>query len=284
MSILTKILAVLLSVFSLVLVGMVVSFVGNADNFKKLYEDQKSLNSSIQGDAIVKDEQYNTQVKKFSEMEAKRLQQIQTLEADNNRLASELQKAERLALQYQGQADSWKGVMTGFEQSVRNLQATLSETQDQLDRARKQGIKDQKELNEITAALHEKIVLLGAAEAERRRVLEKYKELEEQKATSVVREVIPVTPLNRTVKPASTSVPTSSDIKGLVAEVSANLVTLSIGSADGVREKMVFHVTRGERFLCDVIVTNVDINKSAGVLDLVQQPPQVGDTVSTQLY
>lgn len=260
------------------------SFVGNADNFKKLYEDQKSLNSSIQGDAIVKDEQYNTQVKKFSEMEAKRLQQIQTLEADNNRLASELQKAERLALQYQGQADSWKGVMTGFEQSVRNLQATLSETQDQLDRARKQGIKDQKELNEITAALHEKIVLLGAAEAERRRVLEKYKELEEQKATSVVREVIPVTPLNRTVKPASTSVPTSSDIKGLVAEVSANLVTLSIGSADGVREKMVFHVTRGERFLCDVIVTNVDINKSAGVLDLVQQPPQVGDTVSTQLY
>ena len=37
--------------------------------------------------------------------------------------------------------------MAGFEQSVRNLQASLDQTQQQLDTARSQGIKDQKELN-----------------------------------------------------------------------------------------------------------------------------------------
>ena len=65
--------------------------------------------------------------------------------------------------------------------------------------------------------------------------------------------------------------------------VSESLVHLSIGSADGVRENMLLHVTRGDEFLCDVMVTNVDINQSAGVLQLVKQRPQVGDTASTQL-
>jgi hypothetical protein len=45
---------------------------------------------------------------------------------------------------------------------------------------------------------------------------------------------------------------------------------------------MVFHVTRGDRFVCDVIITNVDINRSAGTLDLVVQQPQVNDIASTQ--
>ena len=182
-------------------------------------------------------------------------------------------------------ASSWKGVMTGFEQSVRNLQASLSETQEQLDLARKQGIKDQKELNQITADLYEKIVQLQSLEAERRRLLEQKKELEEQVATASVpvREITPVTPLTRDATPVTQTRPTGSDIKGLVVEVDQNLVTLSVGSADGVREKMVFHVTRGSQFLCDVVITNVDINRSAGIIDLKVQNPQVGDTASTEL-
>jgi Fe-S cluster assembly protein SufB len=68
--------------------------------------------------------------------------------------------------------------MTGFEQSVRNLQASLSQTQEQLDVARSQGVKDQKELNQITADLYEKIVQLQSLDAERRRLLEQKKELE----------------------------------------------------------------------------------------------------------
>ena len=285
MSILTKILAFLLSAISLLLVGMVVTFVGNTENYKQAYEDQKNRNTTFQGDMAVKDEQYNTLVKKCSELETKLQQQMQNMEAENSRLAADLRKAERLAQQYQAEASSWKGVMTGFEQSVRNLQASLSETQEQLDLARKQGIKDQKELNQITADLYEKIVQLQSLEAERRRLLEQKKELEEQVATASVpvREITPVTPLTRDATPVTQTRPTGSDIKGLVVEVDQNLVTLSVGSADGVREKMVFHVTRGSQFLCDVVITNVDINRSAGIIDLKVQNPQVGDTASTEL-
>ena len=285
MSILTKILAVLLSVFSLLLAGMFVVFVGNADNYKKMYEDQKLLSTTLQADLTTKDEQYNIQVKKCATLEQQLQRELQSLEADKNQYASDLRKAERLAQKSQADADSWKGVMTGFEQSVRNLQASLSQTQAQLDLARSNGIKDQKELNQITADLYEKIVQLQSLEAERRRLLEQKKELESRVAAggSSVKEVIPVTlQQNRTASPATTA-PAGPDVKGLVVEVQQNLITLSVGSADGVKENMVFHITRAESFLCDVIITNVDINQCAGVLDLVQQAPQVGDTASTQL-
>jgi len=68
--------------------------------------------------------------------------------------------------------------MAGFEQSVRNLQDSLKQTQIQLDDARAQSIKDQKELNQIAAALTEKIVQLQDLEAERRRLLEQKTALE----------------------------------------------------------------------------------------------------------
>jgi cell shape-determining protein MreC len=285
LSILTKILAVLLSVFSLLLAGMFVVFVGNADNYKKMYEDQKLLSTTLQADLTTKDEQYNIQVKKCATLEQQLQRELQSLEADKNQYASDLRKAERLAQKSQADADSWKGVMTGFEQSVRNLQASLSQTQAQLDLARSNGIKDQKELNQITADLYEKIVQLQSLEAERRRLLEQKKELESRVAAggSSAKEVIPVTlQQNRTASPATTA-PAGTDVKGLVVEVQQNLITLSVGSADGVKENMVFHITRAESFLCDVIITNVDINQCAGILDLVQQAPQVGDTASTQL-
>ena len=130
MSILTKILAVLLSVFSLLLAGMFVVFVGNADNFKTLYEDQKLLSTTLQADLTTKDEQYNVQVKKVDELKRQLDREIQSLQADKNQLATDLRSTERLAQKAQADADSWKGVMTGFEQSVRNLQASLDQTRD----------------------------------------------------------------------------------------------------------------------------------------------------------
>ncbi|MHC4289474.1 MAG: hypothetical protein ACYSSK_05390 [Planctomycetota bacterium] len=287
MSILTKILAVLLSVFSLLMAGMFVVFVGNANNYKDWHGEQLSINTVLQGELTTKTEQFNIQVKKIAELEDKLQRELQGLEADKNQLTVDLRKSERLAQKAQADADSWKGVMTGFEQSVRNLQASLNQTQQQLDLARTQGIKSQKELNQMTADLYEKIVQLQSLEAERRRLLEQKKELEGRVATSGLsaREITPVTPLRQTAAPAAATVaPAGMDINGLVLEVEQNLITLSVGSADGVKEKMVFHITRGDRFMCDVVISHVDIDRCAGTLDLVQQPPQIGDTASnTQL-
>lgn len=274
----------MLSVFSLLLVGMVVAFVGNSNNYKAWYEEQKTLNAVMQGTVTEATRQYNELVKKSGELQKKLQDDILNLKAEKDLLASELRKSERLSMQYQNQANSMTSVLAGFDQSVKNLLASLNKTQEELDQARAEGIKSQKELNQMTSDLYEKIVQLQSADAERRRLLEQKTEREGQVGTvGTPREIIaPVTPLpNQMASPAATA-PVGTDIKGLIVEVEGNLVTLSVGSADGVSKNMVFHVTRGERFVCDVIITNVDINRSAGTLDLVVQQPQVNDIASTQ--
>ena len=262
-------------------------FVGNSDNNKALYEEERGLRKVAEADLTTRTSQFDEQIKKSNELKTNLQQEIQTLKLENNQLAKDKQEAERMAQQYQESSERWKGVMAGFEQSVRNLQASLDQAQKQLDQERAEGIKNQKELNQITADLYEKIVQLQDLEAERRRLMEQKEALESQIAsgaattTTTPREVIPVTPLNQVAKPAITV--SSSDIKGLVVAVGESMVQLSVGSADGVKPNTVFHITRGDSFLCDVVVTDVDINKCAGVLELVQQRPQVGDTASTQL-
>ena len=262
-----------------------VSFVINTNNYKALYDQQKGLFSTTQAELSTMNGLYDEQQAKTKALEDKLLGQIQTLQERNDKLLADLQSAERQSQEYQAQADSWKGILTGFQQSIRNLQESLRLTQDQLDQARAQGIKDSKALNQITAELYEKLVQLEALEADRRRLLEQKQQLEARAGSGTFGgpvSVDVVTPLPGPARPVA-PVTVGADIRGLITEVTNEMVTLSVGSSDGVRKDMVFHVTRGDRFLCDVVITNVDINKSAGVLELIQQQPRIGDTASTKL-
>lgn len=273
----------MLSVFSLLLVGMVIAFVGNSNNYKQWYEEQKTANTVLQGTLTETTERYNELLKKSAEMQKGLQDRIEDLKAEKDLLASDLRKTERLSMQYENRADSMTGILAGFDQSVQNLLASLKKTQEQLDDARAQDIKNQKELTQITAVLDEKIVQLESIEADRRRLLEQKTELEEQVTTTgTLKEVTPVTPLPNQMATPAAAAPVATDIKGMIVEVEGNLATLSVGSADGVTKNMVFHVTRGERFVCDITITNVDINRSAGTLDLVLRQPQVNDIASTQ--
>ena len=62
-----------------------------------------------------------------------------------------------------------------------------------------------------------------------------------------------------------------------------SMASISIGTADGVKEGMKFHVTRGDQFICDIVIIDTDTEEAVGVLELVQQPPKVGDNASTNL-
>ena len=62
-----------------------------------------------------------------------------------------------------------------------------------------------------------------------------------------------------------------------------SLVEISIGAANGVKKNMVFHVTRGDKFICDLRIFEVDNDKAVGIPELVQEPPQAGDIISTNL-
>jgi hypothetical protein len=67
-----------------------------------------------------------------------------------------------------------------------------------------------------------------------------------------------------------------------VLEVSGDLVTLSVGSADGVKKDMVFVVHRDDEYVGDVKINLVDPNESAGRLIRSTVAPTPGDKVANE--
>jgi hypothetical protein len=91
-------------------------------------------------------------------------------------------------------------------------------------------------------------------------------------------------------EPARVAAPAKDiDLKGVITDVTLQerLAEISIGKADGVTEGMRFHATRGDKFICDVVVLDVLPEKATGWLELlqegVQNQPRVDDTISTNL-
>lgn len=285
MSTLTKILVVLLSLFAIFLCGLMVSYVGSANNYKALYEGEELARQTVQSENISLIARYEEQVAKTKELEIKKDLEIQSLQDRLNQVTVNLQQTERLKQEYQSRADSWKGVMTGLEQSVSSMIDSLKLTRDQLENSRSNNIKIQKELDQKTASLYEKLVELQRLEAERRRILEQKTDLEKNitqlTGGSATQSSGVVTQISNQAKP--TPMVAASVINGLVSELDGSLATLSVGTADGVEKGMVFHITRGSEFLCDVVVTDVDVNKCAGTLEMIQQRPKIGDTAATKL-
>ncbi len=69
-------------------------------------------------------------------------------------------------------------------------------------------------------------------------------------------------------------------IRGRILEVSQDLVTISVGSADGVRKDMIFVIHRGAEYVGDVTISVVDPNQSAGRLVRSSSLPTAGDQVT----
>ena len=97
----------------------------------------------------------------------------------------------------------------------------------------------------------------------------------------------PVTVMKEAARVAPTM--TDIDLNGKLTSVDLknNVAEISIGYADGVKEGMRFHATRDSKFICDVVVLDVEPEKALGWLELLQEKPQdkpkTGDAVSTNL-
>jgi hypothetical protein len=159
---------------------------------------------------------------------------------------------------------------------------SLKETRKDLDQARAEGVKLSKNLSDITASLEEKMAQLQSLDAEKKRLLEEKTKLEQQ-VSGKTGSAGPVEPV--TVVPDSATkaieTPAGAALQGAITAVDGSLVTLSIGSADGVTKNTIFHIIRSDAFICDVKITDVDTETSAGTTQLLQQPPKVGDIAST---
>lgn len=75
----------------------------------------------------------------------------------------------------------------------------------------------------------------------------------------------------------------ASAIRGKVTDVSGDLVTISVGSANEVQKDSLFVIHRSGDYVADLKITNVEPNRAAGKITKKASTPQVGDQVTDVL-
>ncbi|MBA7681112.1 hypothetical protein ES703_89441 [subsurface metagenome] len=292
MSTLTKILIVLLTLSSIFLCGIVVTYVGNADNYRQKYKGINQQRDALKENVKSLTKQLNEKTDKSQQRQDRLNSEIVSLKAEIKQLQGDLRnvKVEKAALLQK--VNSWTSIVKDFRETNEDQGRLLEEKLNELNKVQAEQIKQRKELGETTAALVEKMAYIETLEVEKRRLLEEKSELQGRLdqflrpfGKTAVRPV-PVTPEKAAVKPAKV-IARDIDLWGLVAAVDLknSIASISIGAADGVKEGMRFHVTRGDEFICDILIIDVDTEEAVGVLELLrrQRQPRVGDKVSTNL-
>jgi cell shape-determining protein MreC len=292
LSTLTKILIVLLTLSSIFLCGIVVTYVANADNYREKYTNIRSDRDSLDKKLKAKTKEANEYIEEKQQLEDKLRSEIATLSAKVGKLEGNLRDVERERASCLRQLESWTSITKDFYTTNDKQGALLKNTLDELKRIQAEQIKQRKELNETTAELVEKMAIVEQVQAENRRLLEEKTELRARldsilrPAGEVVAEPVTVTPQKKLSRFIGTGPATMQiGLKGLVTDVDMenSLVEISIGSADGVKEGMKFYITRGQEFICDILIYDVEPEKAVGLLDLVSKQPKAGDDVSTNL-
>ena len=293
MSTLTKVLIVLLTISSIFLCGIVVTYVANADNYKQKYDNQNSSYQAAKRNEDNAKTQLNNTIEEKNREAEKLGEQIASLEEQINKLKGDLANAGRERDDAVRKVNNWMTIVKDFSVTVEKNQQLVKDALAERDTKEAELIKQGKELKDTTAALMENMAIVRQLQEGSKRLLEEKTELQNKldqylrQYGKVIAAPSPVTPRREAVRVAP---PTKDiDLTGMITEVDLKnlLAEISIGAAEGVKAGMRFHLTRDDKFICDIVILDVWPEKAVGWLELLQEQPQnqpkINDKVSTNL-
>ncbi len=287
---LTKILIVLLTISSIFLCGIVVTYVANADNYRELYNDLKAERDAFEKKVGGLTKQLNEKIDEKQRLEDKLNREIASLTTRIGELEGQLKIVEAEKEDALRRVNSWAAIVMDFSKTTDEHTQLLKNTLAEKIRLEAEQIKDRKELDELTTSLEEKMAVIVMLDEKTKLLLEEKAELQDrldkllQPFDKRAVEPVPVTrkkTIARPVMPAARDI----ELKGLIKAVDLknSMASISIGKAAGVKVGMKFHVTRGADFICDILIIDVDAEEAVGVLELIKQQPKTGDNISTNL-
>ncbi len=292
MSTLTKVLIVLLTISSIFLCGIVVTYVSNADNFRQMYNKLKTdKNAAVENEKNAK-KQRQEAIDAANTLEQKLNDQINALKIQVGQLETQLAEAKRKADEAVAQENIWRDINTKFLSTNEDLRKLLEGKLAELKNVDARRIQGDKELNETTATLIQKMAIIDSLEKQSKLLLEEKTDLQSQLGTRLQKTgqtlatPVTVTPIKETARVAKPAVDIG--LNGLITTVDMenSLAEISIGSANGVRRNMKFHVIRADKFICDIVILDVEPENAIGTLELMdvtKEQPKAGDNVSTNL-
>ena len=299
MSTLTKVLIVLLTVFSLFLSGIVATYVGASENWYKKAKDNEQRLSTATKSRESADRAKEEADKGLEAVKADLGQKLADRDTQIAKLQTDLDTAKRMNDQLQQKVASMADVMANTSATVKQQTGLHEAAQQKVTALEAQRINHEKELEELNRALLEKVTLLAQHENTIRRLTQENQDLGTRLDQYLVRygksttqpptTVAPGSMGVRPVQPVAMPLPQTKNI-ALNAQITAvdlksRLVEISIGTAAGVRQDMVFYITRGDQSVADIQVVEVWPDKAVGILVLGKPgvQPQVGDKVATNL-
>ncbi len=292
MSNLTKALIVLLTIAVVFLSAMVVTYVSSADDYKQMSKNTNTELGSLKKKNKDYVKQINDQETKIHQLEQKLKNQIASLQNEVSKLKNDLKSAERENASLLQKVTGFASEVETFTQTNRQQGVMLEKKLEELTRIQADQIKERKQLDEISAYLDERLAIIDTLEGRNKRLVEEKTELQANLNQFLggggkVAVVRPVTREVDTTQPARRVMPAvrSMNLKGLITDVDMknSMASISLGAADGVKEGMKFYVSRGDEFICSILVIDIEAEEAVGVLELIQQQPRVGDNVSTNL-
>lgn len=139
MSTLTKILIVLLSLFSLFLCGTIVTYVGTTKNYKNAYEDLKAELTVLQKKNKSYEQQLEEKKRQMDELASKLDSEIAKLKTEKTRLEQDLKNAERAKSALDEKVQNLAAAALKFEGTVGGMEESLKKQERILTR---QGLKE----------------------------------------------------------------------------------------------------------------------------------------------
>ena len=289
MSTLTKVLIVLLTVASIFLCGIVVTYVAGAVDYKQKFDDLSRRYQAAKEGEDNANSQFNELKNKTDEEKLALNKQLAALQEQISSLRADLKKTEIDRDDARRKEDSWEAAAKDFSKTVETNDKLRNDAIAEQQKTTAELIKEQAEHKQTATALLEKMTIISVLEDKAKQLLEEKTALQNkldrmlQQYGKIVAESVPVTatPEEARVAPPAKDI----DLKGLITSVDLpnKLAEISIGEADGVKKGMRFHATRGETFVCDVVILDVEPEKAVGWLELLKEGPENQPKVSDQV-
>jgi len=282
----------LVTISTIFLCGIVVNYVANAEDFRQKYSALNNSERATREKERSVTEQLNKTIEQAEQQKKVLSGEIALLRQEVDSLKADLAEALRQKDDALRRVNNWAAIVMDFSKTTDKQRQLLEDTHAELKIIQAELIKEQREHKETTTALVEKMSIVAQLEEKTKRLLEEKTELQSradqflQQYGKTVAATVPVTPVKEKAQVAAVTADIA--LKGLVSEVDLknSLAQISIGSADGVKAGMRFHVVRGDEFICDILIFDVEAETAVGVLELMeatQLQPRAGDNISTNL-
>ncbi len=285
MSVLTKVFALMLSLLSIFLCGVIVVFVTNTADWKKAYEEQVTYREAAQVQAAVASESQAQTVARLDKLISSLQNQILSLEKEKAQLQSQLDTSQVAKAQAENKSSTAVGLSKSLQDTIANMFKAQQDIQTELDKNHQQMIVAQTRVIDLERALDSERVKSAQLNTLSRQRLEQIHELENDNAA--IRSRLQAVALqSEELRPGGQVTQTRVQeagvpISGQITGIDDSLAAISVGSSSGVRKDMTFYVYRNDQYLGNLLITHVEPTEAVGRMIGMQGSAMAGDKVTT---